>query len=268
VSSKSLVYDLHIHTNFSPDSNVPMEAYAQKGQQLSCHVGFLDHFEYAFTSRPDYLNEDRLVLLLEAFDRVHTSYPNTSLGLEVDFFLDLQSELAEFCDDHKRDFDYFIGAFHVIDRLAVTESKEMGILVRKFGLLTVLKRYFEGMEVAIKSKLFDGMAHLDVVMRFASAYPNFPKVKQLWQNQTQELGLLCKENGVLVEVNVGGLNQPWKHTYPSRDMVDQLLDAGTRFFVGSDSHTLEAFLNMIPEVREITEYLRKRDGFSLPGELG
>lgn len=267
LSLTPLVYDLHVHTRFSADSIVPMEIYAQKGQQLSCHVGFLDHFEYAFTSRPDYLNEDKLVQLLDEFDRVHAAYPNTSLGLEVDYFIDLKSEIAEFCDDHRKDFDYLIGAFHIIDRLAVTESKEMNMLVRKFGLLGILERYFKGMETAIKSKLFDGVAHLDVVMRFASAYPDFPKVKNFWQNRTQELGLLCQKTRVLVEVNVGGLYQPWGRIYPSRDIIDQLLDAGTHFFIGSDSHTLEGFLNAVPIIREMAEYLRQRDGLCLPGDL-
>lgn len=267
MSLTPLVYDLHVHTKFSPDSTEPMETYAQKGQQLSCHIGFLDHFEYAFTSHPNHLTEKRIVLLLEEFDRVHAAYPNTSLGLEVDYFIDLKSEIAEFCDDHRNDFDYLIGAFHVIGRLAVTESKEMNVLVKKHGLFDVLKRYFKGMETVIQSKLFDGIAHLDVVMRFANAYPDLPKVQQFWQKRTKEIGLLCKKTGVLVEANVGGLYQPWGRSYPNREIIDQLLDAGTSFFIGSDSHTLEAFINAAPIVREMTEYLKQRDGLCLPGGL-
>jgi len=261
------VHDLHVHTSFSPDSTTQMEEYAQKGHQNKCHIGFLDHFEYAFMSRPNHLNEENIVLLLDEFDRVHAAYPNTSLGLEVDFFVDLQSEIAEFCDDHRKDFDYLIGAFHVIGRLAVTEQKEMKILVKNFGLLGVLKKYFEGIGVLIQSRLFDGVAHIDVVMRFANEYPITPKVKQLWQSQTLKLGFLCKRTSLPVEVNVGGLYQPWGLTYPSLDVIDKLLDAGTRFFIGSDSHTIESFQRALPKVQEMIEYLRQRSGLCLPGRL-
>ncbi|MFX1562369.1 MAG: histidinol-phosphatase HisJ family protein [Promethearchaeota archaeon] len=261
------IHDLHVHTGFSPDSTTQMEAYAQEGHQHLCHIGFLDHFEYAFMNRPNHLNEDNMAILLEEFDRVHASYPNTSLGLEVDFFVDLQSEIAEFCDNHRKDFDYLIGALHVIGRLAVTYQKEMKLLVKNFGLLGVLKRYFEGMEILIKSKLFDGVAHLDVAMRYANAYPITPKVKQLWQSKTQELGFLCKTTGLPVEVNVGGLFQPWGLTYPSLNVIDKLLDAGTRFFIGSDSHSIESFQRALPKVQEMTEYLRQRDGLCLPSSL-
>jgi len=223
-----------------------------------------DHFELVFTSRPGYLGEEQIPDLLETFDEVHASYPNTSLGLEVDFYSDLASEVAEFCDRHRRDFSRFICAVHTLDRLAVTMREEMETLVRRYGLPGVLKRYFDEVEAAISSGLFDGIAHINGVTRFASLFSEFKQVEEFCTARTLDVGLLCCKLGVVIEVNLGGLRHPWRKTYPPLDLVDRLAEDGARFFVGSDSHTVESFVDSLPLIQELTNHLRQRGALHLP----
>jgi histidinol-phosphatase (PHP family) len=266
--SSPLAYDLHVHTRYSSDSTAELEAYAIAGQQYGCHVGFLDHFELAFTDRPGYLREDRLHSLLEEFDHVHTAYPNTSLSLEIDYYTELATEVAEFCDRHRRDFDYLIGAIHTIDQLAVTVPAEFSVLVKRFGLLGAVKRYFDEEEAAIRAHLFDGMAHLDGVMRYVTEYPDIRQAEAFWQMRTRELGLLCRQHGLLVEVNLGGLRQPWQRTHPSSETLDELIAAGTHFYPSSDSHNVATFIQTVPLCRKMTDYLLQKGALQLPGKLG
>ncbi len=261
-------FDHHVHTNFSPDSTTTMDAYAQAADQLAIHVGFLDHFEYAFTNRPEYLNENKISLVLETFDEVHAAFPNTSLSLEIDYYSHLDSEVKEFCDNHRKSFDYLIGTVHCIDGLATTVPGEMRRLVRKFSLKGVLERYFHEVEAAIHSELFDGIAHIDGVMRFVPTYPHYQELLQYWQKRSTALCLLCRDKQQLIELNLRGLYFPWGRTHPSLPMVTELVKAGAKFFVGSDSHAVEDFLKAEPRVKQAIDILRQYDAFRIPGKLG
>ena len=264
VSKQPSVYDLHIHTQFSPDSSTPLDTYAQVAEHSSIHIGFLDHLELAFFHRTGFLNHDNLPDLLETYDQVHQRYPHTSLGLEVDFYSDQSSAVAEFCDEYRKDFDYLIGTVHTIDRLAVTVKEELELLINRIGLSECVHQYFDEVGEAIESKLFDGIAHIDGVMRFVPLFHPNTKLLEFWRQRTLELGKQCQKNGILIEINLSGLIRPWKRTHPSKDLIEELVQAGAQFFVGSDSHSLMDFKNAIPYLRQFHEFLERQNGLALP----
>ncbi len=264
MSPQPVAYDLHLHTEFSPDSTTPMDVYAEAANQYALHIGFLDHFELAFLDRTDYLNYDRFPQLLEAFDCVHTNYPQTSIGLEVDFYSDLKSKVAEFCDDYRSDLDYFIGVVHTVDRYAVTVLEEMENLVAQLGLREVLESYFNEVEEAIQSRLFSGIAHIDSVMRFVPLFPGSTQLTSFWYTRTKELCVLCQKLDVLIEVNLRGLNHPWKQIHPTTSLINELIPGGAKFYVGSDSHSLSEFQTAIPTLMQMHAFLVEHDSLRLP----
>jgi histidinol-phosphatase (PHP family) len=267
MANQLLSYDMHVHTEFSPDSTTPLEDYAQLAEQLSIHVGFLDHFELAFLDRTDYLTLNKLPQLLEEYDRIHSNYPHTSIGLEVDFYSDLAPQVAEFCDDYKTDFDYFIGVVHTVDRLAVTTPEELDRLVKKIGIREIIERYFDEVEAAIKSELFTGFAHIDGVMRFFPQYPGSTDLTAFWKHRTKELGLLCQQLGITIEVNLRGLIHPWGRLHPDSQIIDELIQAGAKFYVGSDSHCLKDFEEAAPQVHQMHAFLTNQQALQLPESL-
>jgi histidinol-phosphatase (PHP family) len=264
MSKQRPVFDMHIHTEFSPDSSTPLRAYAEVADQLSIHIGFLDHFELAFMNRQNYLNYNSLPRLLESFDNTQSQYPDTSLGLEIDFYSDQISSVAEFCDGHRKDFDYFIGTVHTIDGLAVTIREELETLITRIGLAAILRRYFDEVEGAIRSGLFDGIAHIDGVMRFVPLYNEGKNLMDYWHQRTFELGKLCVAYGIPIEINLRGLHYPWGQTHPSQLLIAQLIQEGAHFFVGSDSHKLKDFENAVPQLRKVHAYLMEQAGLELP----
>jgi histidinol-phosphatase (PHP family) len=264
---KSSFFDLHIHTEFSPDSKTTLDAYAQLAEALKIHIGFLDHFELAFLNSLDYLNYDTLPKLLESFDQTQARYPNVSLGLEVDYYSDHATSVAEFHDDFRKDFDYFIGTVHVIDGLAVTTQEELEVLVSRIGLPQIIRRYFDEVEAAIRSRLFDGIAHIDGVMRFVPFYSTSPSLNEFWCQRTLELGKLCQQKGVLIEINLRGLHHPWGKMHPSQSLVQELIESGAQFYVGSDSHTLSDFKKASPKLKQLHRFLREHNSLRLPASL-
>ncbi|MFX0168885.1 MAG: histidinol-phosphatase HisJ family protein [Candidatus Hodarchaeota archaeon] len=257
-------FDLHVHTEYSPDALTSLEDYAQVADQLAIHVGFCDHFELAFLERQDYLNQDKLVNLFEDYDKVHSNYPHTSLSLEIDYYSNLASEVAEFCDSYRDTLDYLIGVVHTVDRLAVTDQKEMDMLVSRHNLAFILEEYFREVEAAISSQLFDGIAHIDGVMRYLPLYSDSSEFELYWQQQTQLLGRLCQKYDVKVEVNLRGLHHPWNRTHPSEHFIEEFSKMGVKFYVGSDSHSLQAFRASAPLLRRMQAFLQDRECFQLP----
>jgi histidinol-phosphatase (PHP family) len=267
MSQQPVAYDLHLHTEFSPDSTTPLDVYAKAADKLSLHIGFLDHFELAFLDRVDYLTYDRFPQLLEAFDCVHTEYPRTSIGLEVDYYSDLAPEVAEFCDDYRSDFNYFIGVVHTVDRYAVTVLEEMKALVTQIGLRKALETYFNEVEAAIQSRLFSGIAHIDGVMRFVPLFPGSTKLESLWYTRTKELCILCQKLDILIEVNLRGLNHPWGQIHPTFSLINELIKERAKFYVGSDSHSLNDFQKAVPLLNKMHAFLTDHDSLGLPRAL-
>jgi HisJ family histidinol phosphate phosphatase len=264
MSQPASIYDLHIHTEFSPDSQTPLEAYAQVAEQKSIHIGFLDHFELAFLERPDYLNYDNLPRLLEDFEQTQKQYPNISLGLEVDYYSARSTTVAEFCDDFRKDFDYFIGTVHTLDGLAVTTKEELDVLIKRIGLPMIVQRYFDEVEGAIRSGLFEGIAHLDGVMRFVPMHSNDQELIDFWYQRTLEVGKECQKWNVIIEVNLRGLVHPWGKLHPSQSIIEDLMEAGAQFYVGSDSHSISDFEEAVPQLQQLHRFLREHGGFKLP----
>jgi len=70
-----------------------------------------------------------------------------------------------------------------------------------------------------------------------------------------ELGRLCIKNNLCIEYNLSGKRFPIGRPFPSKTIIYQLLKEGGKFFVGSDSHSLDYFESQITNVKEAYKYL-------------
>ncbi len=143
----------------------------------------------------------------------------------------------------------------------------MDVLVKRIGLLEIIQRYFNEIDGAIQSRLFDGIAHIDGVMRFVPLYDFNQKIRDLWLNRTYALGELCQKLGILIEINLRGLNHPWGQMHPSEFIIARLITLGAKFYVGSDSHTLMDLKAAAPRLKQLQVYLLAQDSLGRPDFL-
>jgi len=258
--SKTTIADLHLHTHYSADvpwGMASFEEYCQIGEQYNIHVGFLDHFEFPeFQSNPKYalFGEKGIIKYLEAFEVVHAEYPNSSLGLEVDYYPQFEAELGEFLDTYRGHFTRFIGSVHVIDGQVITLREGCKQVLQKFRFPKVREMYFQLLEAAIESELFDGIAHLDMLYRFSNEL--FDPGSLLEDDpEVLRLGKLCKTQGLDLELNLSGLDQGAKRTYPALNIVKTLYDEGSTFYVGSDSHIPRHFSRRMKMICQLNQFL-------------
>jgi HisJ family histidinol phosphate phosphatase len=261
-------HDLHLHSVWSQDNpqGPKLADYIPFAEKYKIHIGFTDHFEMLYYETKDLrqgewrLNPNTIDKYLEEIDSVRESFPHVSAGLELDYYPHRESLLAEFLDKYGDQFDLLIGSVHELeDFFPVTQRKENGELMKAYGSFDAMKqKYFEYERKMLESQLFDAIAHPDVIYRFVTT-----EEKRLHPEYSDDpiiidLGQICRRTKTLMEVNTSGLRFEWADTLPSPKIVNHLLADDVRFFVGSDSHSCERFVQSVEAVRKMNHLITKR----------
>ncbi len=144
-------------------------------------------------------------------------------------------------------YDYVIGSVHYVDakdgaRVAVDLSPNElsdGIKAHfKGDAKLFIQRYFAKEREMLKSFNLDIAGHLDLIRKFNDKLHYFDE-KAPWY--LKELDLTAEAaQGKLVEVNTGALARGWMDdVYPSKAFRDRLREAGAKFILASDAHSVD-----------------------------
>ena len=248
--------DYHIHTRYSHDVEIgSFWDYCVIAEENDIQLGFLDHFDVQKFQRPDYLlSESRITCYLENFDEVKASYPEITIGLEINYDPGQREEFALFLNDHRKEFDRYIVAVHAVFGGSVTVRSGLEYLLRRYPFSKIEEEYFKTLRSAIRFGLFDGVAHPDVIYRYVN---DLVAPKPEYDLEVLSIGKLCKTYGLMMELNIKGIYHPVGRTYPAPIIVKELSRDGVNFFVGSDSHSLMDFSRMKNKIIEMSRFLRK-----------
>ncbi|GGA41382.1 histidinol phosphate phosphatase domain-containing protein [Psychrobacillus lasiicapitis] len=167
--------------------------------------------------------------ILQAKEKWRSEGVELKLGIEADYFVGYERELKELLRGYP--WDYIIGSVHFVDGWGFdnpqTVDKFEGI-----DLKTLYERFFTTVEKAIRSELFDFVAHLDNLKVF-----NFKVDNMDFVNWYKRIAEALVEKGTATEVNAGlYYRYPVKEMCPGPDFVKVLVDHGVEFTVSSDSH--------------------------------
>jgi histidinol-phosphatase (PHP family) len=143
------------------------------------------------------------------------------LALEVDYVPGREDELRELLAPYP--WDYLLGSVHYIDELAVDGEPR---LLDAVGVDEAWRRYFERLEAAARSGLFDSLSHPDLVKIFGerAAFDYAPVADTI------------AESGVAVEVSTAGLRKPVRELYPHPDFLAACRARGIPVTLASDAH--------------------------------
>ena len=155
------------------------------------------------------------------------------LGIEMDYLPEREDGTATMLDAHG--FDYVIGSVHFVQHDAVDHEvydiwEAQGDPDRVWGI------YFDTLARAVRSGLFDIMAHPDLVKVWGSERPRPARDPRYHYEPFVEA---VAETGVAVEVSTAGLRKPVNELYPADALAAMLVDAGAAFSLSSDAHVPE-----------------------------
>lgn len=199
-------------------------------------IGFSEHaYRFRQTTKmwPNYWNlkaevdaDEYVTLVQEAKDN---GYP-VKLGVEVDFVPGQEERLDDFISQYP--WDYVIGSVHFIDEWGFDRPDQV-YLWNQRSVEEAYRQYFALFSEAANTKLFDIMAHPDVIKVFGYR----PQGSLL--DEYLYCADILKRADICFEISTAGLRKPVGELYPAPDFTHVLAQAGVVAIINSDAHRPE-----------------------------
>lgn len=229
--------DYHLHTNLCGHASGGIDDYLGQAVRKGIReVGFSDHFPLYFllpgeTISGYAMSENQLPLYVELVQQSARVYPlKVKLGIEVDYVPGFEKKLAAELATYP--FDYVTGSVHFIDGWGFDNPAEIEEYSKR-DLYLVYEQYFNLVQQASLTGLFDVMAHPDLVKKFGF------RLERDLTPLYEETARVFKKAGVCVELNSAGLRYPAREIYPTPALLQVFYRHGIPVTLGSDAHAPE-----------------------------
>jgi histidinol-phosphatase (PHP family) len=240
--SRNLPLDSHLHTDLSPDSNVPIDIYAaQAAERGIAEIAITDHVDfdrrdpaYGFASFGD-----RERVAREAAERWAGRGVAIRFGVELTYNRTWEDEVRAHLARHT--YDFTIGSVHDWPGSPYRDRQGLAAWVNGRSDAEVVEPYVAEILGAARSGLFDSLGHLDVVKKYVARHVPAGRLAGAPEVYEAVLRALV-ESGTALEMNTSGLRQAPGETYPTAAIVAMFRDlGGTAVTAGSDAHRAETF---------------------------
>ena len=238
--ARDLPLDSHLHTDLSPDSGVPIDVYAAAAVDRGiAEIAITDHVDFdprypAYDFAPF---EHRERVVREAAERWGDRV-SIRFGCELTFERRYAADVRDHLATHR--YDFTIGSVHV-GADSPFSSERVAAFVAGKSLVEAVRPYFEEVEAAARSGLFDTIGHLDFVKRYVQPHfgpADFAAAPELYEPVLVAL----VESGTALEINASGLRQSPNETYPGAAVVARFRAlGGSAVTAGSDAHRADSF---------------------------
>lgn len=226
--------DCHVHSTFSPDAKDTIDSMCQAAVAAGLsEICFTDHVE--FEPRDEAFGYIRFEEYRKAIQQAAEKWAGVlriGTGVEAGYQTGHTGQMEEFLAG--RDFDFVLGSVHWVDSLSLT-----GEVFDSYGVEGAYRRYLENVLGAAKSGLFDALAHLDFIKRYAfEEYGRFPF--EAFSSEIEAILKVIIDKGIALEINASGLRYPVRETLPGLETFRLYRQLGGELItVGSDAHRVK-----------------------------
>ena len=235
------MFDQHMHSNFSFDSNEDLENYINVSNKND--IVTTEHLDFA---NPIINYEDSSINYLkyiEEIDSLNKKYSNKFFsGIEIGYTLNSEKRIEDFLKD--KNFNLKLLSIHqngIYDFMCVNKK-----LVK---LEVLVKEYFELMIQALESSIkFNVLAHFEYGLRMIDiSVTEFDNLASIFLNKIVEL-IVKKE--IVFEVNTKSMYKCKKENLYSY-MIEKYLRKGGRLFtLGSDAQNIKEYAYKFDEAKK------------------
>lgn len=256
-----ILFDTHMHSEFSTDSNTPLKEHIKKAEELKLKgICITDHMDYDFPQKametenidvpfcfdiPSYLD----YLQKESQDANIQVLYGVECGLQaMDEVIEKNQNLVTI-----KDFDYVIGSLHLVNKIdpyypSYWEGKSAKQCVMEYFeiLLENLHRFSS----------FDSLGHMDYIVRYAPA--DFQYEPEQFMDVMDEILKWLIHKDIALEINTSGWKTKNRCQNPHLTVLKHYASLGGELLtIGSDSHTPEYISYRFSELSD----LLKKTGF-------
>jgi len=239
---RDLPLDAHLHSDLSPDSDVPLDVYCAAALERGIpEIAITDHLDFdprapAFAFA-DFARRERVVR--EAAERWADRGVAVRFGVEISYESTREDEIREHLA--RNPYDFAIGSVHVMAYSPYTGSRVATWVAGK-SFEEIVAPYFGEVAAAARTMLFDTIGHLDYVKKYLAAVHVPPAAFAAAPEVYEPVLRALIETGTGLEVNSSGLRQVPRETYPAPWVVARFRELGGRLVTaGSDAHRAASF---------------------------
>ena len=235
------MFDQHVHSNFSFDSNEELENYINVSNKNDIvtteHLDFSNPIINYEDSSIDYLK------YIEEITSLNKKYSNKFFsGIEIGYTPNSEKRIEDFLKD--KNFNLKLLSIHqngLYDYMCVNK--------KLISLEAFIQEYFEQMIQALESSIeFNVLAHFEYGIRIVDiSVTDFDSLASKFLNKIIEL-IIKKE--IAFEVNTKSMYKYKKENLYSYMIEKYLKKGGKLFTLGSDAHNIKDYAYKFDEARK------------------
>jgi histidinol-phosphatase (PHP family) len=241
--------DYHVHSDYSQDAEGSVFDFCRKARELGLEeICFTPHFEID----PKRAELDDKVHLHGQFVAMRSNWIDEFMadvakanqdfaplkvrpGVEVGYDPTIEDEIADWLKRYR--FDYVLGSVHCIDHITITAHDENDFYYAHATAQGATDGYFDLLNRAIESRLFDAIGHVDVFKKYGAAVFGNELVRLAGPYWADVFRRIVAHAPLTIEVNTSGLRQAPAEIYPAEQILKTAWEAGLRrVTIGSDAH--------------------------------
>ncbi|MCL4532172.1 MAG: histidinol-phosphatase [Actinobacteria bacterium] len=258
-----MLADYHLHSHVSHDGRGRIEEHVRRAAEIGLtEICFTEHLDF-------YPSADGLscatipstVELERYLEEVRYARGRGPVRLRAGVELDYRPETDRWVREllSRFSFDFVLGSVHNVGRWSVSGPKEMALaFFDERGVEGGCQDYYEVVEQAVATGLFDSFAHLDLMKRFRPQNGTLILRGALRDRIFAILDRMAA-TGTGIEINGSGLIHDAREAYPSLELLKLARERGVATLtVGSDSHRPETVGRHLAEALD----LARAAGFS------
>lgn len=244
-----ILTDYHLHSDFSGDSQAPMEQMIERGLALGLKtMCFTEHMDYGVCTEGMNFAVDTDAYR-EGFLRLREKYRG-QIELLFGIELGIEARHAEFLKSYARayPFDFIIGSSHIVDGIDPYYREFYEGRTEEASYRRYFESILEGLEAFSD---IDVYGHLDYIVRYGpnkNRYFSYEKYSDVIDPVLE--ALIGK--GIGLEINSGGFSRGLGVTNPCPEIIRAYGRMGGEIVtVGSDAHDPARIADGFGRVREI-----------------
>ena len=235
------MFDQHVHSNFSFDSNEELENYINVSNKND--IVTTEHLDFA---NPIINYEDNSIEYLKYIEEItslNKKYSNKFFsGIEIGYTSNSEKRIEDFLKD--KNFNLKLLSIHqneLYDYMCVNK--------KLISLEALIQEYFEQMIQALESSIeFNVLAHFEYGIRIVDiSVTDFDSLASKFLNKIIEL-IVKKE--IAFEVNTKSMYKYKKENLYSYMIEKYLKKGGKLFTLGSDAHNIKDYAYKFDEARK------------------
>ena len=223
--------DYHVHTPLCHHAEGWPTEFAQRALDLGLgELGFADH-----NPMPEQFDRWRMAIedlprYIEAVAESRAKFPQLTIrmGLECDFIAGRENWIEKLAG--MEDWDFFIGSVHYLPSGWAVDDPQYISRFRGGDVEEIWANYWRTYESAIRSGLFDFMAHPDLAKKFGFRPPG--DLRRYYEPTIAALA----DTGTAFEINTAGLRKDCAELYPADEFLKLAAAAQIPLLINSDAH--------------------------------